>query len=528
MKVSTVAEMRELDRKAVEEFGITREILMENAGEATYFVILKEFGIQNKKFVVFCGSGNNGGDGFVVARKIHSNGGEVKVFLLARRGKYQGEAKKNLEVISRFPIDIKEVESIEEIKDDVFEADAIVDAIFGTGLDRDVDGIYRAAIELINESKKKVFAIDIASGVNGDSGQEMGCSVKADYTVTLGLPKIGNVLYPGYGRGGKLYVSHISFPPSLYESDSIKVEVAKPVPIPKRKPDTTKMDYGPVLVIAGAANYFWAPHASAYSFLKAGGGYVYLACPRSLAPSVAKRGKEVVFQPQKETSSGSIALENRDDLLELSTRMKMVVLGPGLSLNEETQDLVRELVRKIQKPLLIDGDGITAISQEIEIIKKRKAETILTPHSGEMARITKIERSEIEKNRVEVLQETARKLNAIIVLKAPHSLIGYPDKRVYINVTGDTGGRAGMATAGSGDVLNGTIAAMFCLGLGMEEAVRTGVFVHGLSGDLAAKEKGPDGMTAQDILDFLPYAMRNYRENLAGLSQDLYDTIHII
>jgi hydroxyethylthiazole kinase-like uncharacterized protein yjeF len=528
MKVSTVAEMREMDSTAVEKFGIDREILMENAGEAAYFVIMKEFGIQHKKFVILCGSGNNGGDGFVIARKIHSNGGDVKVFLLAKKERYQGPAKKNLEIVSRFPIDIKEVESIEEIRAEFFEADAIVDAIFGTGLDRDVDGIYREAIQLINESKKKVFAIDIASGVNGDSGQEMGCSVKADYTITLGLPKIGNMLYPGYGRGGKLYVSHISFPPSLYESDSIKVEVAKPVPLPERNPNTSKMDYGPILVIAGAANYFWAPHASAYSCLKAGGGYVYLACPKSLASSVAQSGKEVVFHPQKETSSGSIALENRDDLLNLSEGMRMVVLGPGLSLNEETQDLLRELAKNIQKPLLIDGDGITAISQDIAILKERKAATILTPHSGEMARITKIERSEIEKNKVAVLQETAQKLNAIIVLKAPHTLIGYPDKKVYINVTGATGGRAGMATAGSGDILNGTIAAMFCLGLSIEEAVRTGAFVHGFSGDLAAKDKGADGMTAQDTLDFLPYAIRHYRENLAGLSQNLYNTIYTI
>ena len=528
MKVSRITEMRQLDRKAVEEFGITTEILMENAGEAAYSVILKEFGVQNKRFIILCGSGNNGGDGFVVARKIHSNGGEAKVFLLAGRERYQGSAKKNLEVISRFPIDIREVSSIEEIKGDVFETDAIIDAIFGTGLDRDVGGIYREVIQLINESKKKVFAIDIASGINGDSGQEMGISVKADYTITNGLPKIGNLLYPGYGRGGKLYVSHISFPPSLYDSDSFKVEITKPVPIPERDANTTKMDYGPVLVIAGAANYFWAPHASAYSFLKAGGGYAYLACPKSLVPSVAKRGREVVFQPQKETDSGSIALENKDDLLELSRGMKMVVLGPGLSLNEETRKLVRELTREIEKPLLIDGDGITAISQELEIIKERKAATILTPHLGEMARISKIERGEIERNRVDVLQETARKLNAIIVLKGPHSLIGYPDQRVFINVTGTTGGRAGMATAGSGDILNGTIAAMYCLGLNIEEAVRTGVFIHGLSGDLASEDKGPDGMTAQDILESLPYAVRDYRENLDIISENLYDTIYVV
>jgi len=170
MKVANVAEMRELDRRAIEEFGIPAEILMENAGGATYFVILKEFGIQNKKFVVFCGSGNNGGDGFVVARKIHSNGGEVKVFLLAKRERYQYPARKNLEVISRFPIDIKEVEAIEGVRSEVFEADAIVEAIFGTGLDRDVDGIYREAIQLINESGKKMFAIDIASRLTMPNG----------------------------------------------------------------------------------------------------------------------------------------------------------------------------------------------------------------------------------------------------------------------------------------------------------------------------------------------------------------------
>ncbi len=528
MKVARVAEMRELDRKAVADFGITTEILMENAGIAAYSVILKEFGIQNKKFVIFCGAGNNGGDGFVIARKLHSNSGEVKVFLLAPRGKYQGAAKRNLEVLSRFPVEIKEVESIERIKDGVFDADAIVDAMFGTGLDRTIEGLYRDTIQLINESQKKVFSIDIASGINGDTGQEMGSSVKADCTITFGLPKVGNLLYPGYERGGELYVSHISFPPSLYDSDSIKVEVANPVPIPERKSDTNKMDYGPILVIAGAANYFWAPHASAYSFLKAGGGYVLLACPKSLAPSVARRGKEAVFHPQKETTSGSIALENKNDLLELSERVKMVVLGPGLSLNEETQELARELAREIKKPLLLDGDGITAISGEIEILMERQAETILTPHLGEMARITKMERDEIEKNRVDVLQETARKLNATIVLKGPHSLIGSPDQRVSINVSGTTGGKAGMATAGSGDVLNGTIAAMFCSGLNIVEAARTGVFIHGLAGDLAAKEKGPDGMTAQDVLDSLPYAVRYYRENLAQISENFYDTIYVV
>jgi ADP-dependent NAD(P)H-hydrate dehydratase / NAD(P)H-hydrate epimerase len=528
MKVSNVDEMKNLDRMAVEEFGIPPEILMENAGNAAYFVILKEFGIKNKRFVVFCGAGNNGGDGFVTARKIYSSGGDVRVFLLSEKERFKGHAKKNFEIISSFPLEIKPISKVKDIESDILWADAVVDAIFGIGLDREVTGIYKEVISLINKSRRKVFSIDIPSGINGDNGQEMGISVKADYTVTFGLPKLGSILYPGYGRCGKLYLSHISFPPSHYNSDWLKTEITQPIPLPERNANTTKMDYGPVLFIAGAQNYNWAPVASAYSFLKSGGGYSFLACPESMVPFLAGGGREVVFQPQRETDSGSIALSNKGALLELSERVKMVVLGPGLSLNEETQRLVRELAGEIEKPLLIDGDGITAVAQDTKIIRERKAETILTPHIGEMARLTKRQRSEIEGNRISILQETCEQLNAIIVLKGPHSLIGYPDQRVFINPSGDTKGKAGMATAGSGDVLNGVIPSMFSLGLESEEAVRIGVLIHGIAGDLAAKEKGADGMTAKDILNFLPYAVKHYRENTGEIAETLWDTIHII
>jgi len=517
-----------MDLRATDEYSIPPEILMENAGDAVYSVIQKEFGVDGKNFIVLCGPGNNGGDGFVIARKLHSSGGDVKVFLLADRTKYYGAAKKNLEIIERFPFEIKEVNSARQLKNDLAAADAVIDALLGTGLDRNVEGLLKQVIKAVNTSGKKVFAVDIASGINGDNGREMGISVKADVTVTFGLPKLGNLLYPGYNRGGKLYVSHISFPYAFYESDTIKVELAKPVRLPERQADTNKMDYGPVLVIAGAANYYWAPHASAYSFLKAGGGYVYLACPKLLAPSVAKKGREVVIQPQQETKSGSIALENKDNLLKLAERMKMVVLGPGLSLDEETQTLVRTLVKEIEKPLLIDGDGLTAIADNPQIIKKRKAATILTPHMGEMSRLTRMDKSEIEKDKVGILQATAAKLKAYIVLKGAHSLIGCPDGRVFINTSGDTEGKSGMATAGSGDILNGAIAAMFCLGLSIEDAVRTGVFIHGLSGDMAAKKKGPDGMTAQDILNTLPLAVQYYRKNLGAISADYYKTAFVI
>lgn len=524
MKVSRVSEMRALDRTAIEEFGIVAELLMENAGQAVYFVLLKEFGIKGKNFVIFCGLGNNGGDGFVVARKIHSSGGAVKVFVLGDPGRFKGAAKINLDIVSRLPIEVRRIECAEAVKTEVVHCDGIVDAILGTGLTRDVAGLYRDVIELINESGKTVFSVDIPSGVHGDTGKVMGVAVEADYTITFGLPKIGNMLFPGYDLCGKLYVSHISFPPSIYNADTLKVEINHPVRLPTRDKDTHKGDFGEVLFVAGASSYFGAPYFAALSFLKAGGGYSRLAAPESIVPFIASKGSEIVFVPQVETSSGSIALQNKRTLLELSERMDMVILGPGLSLEKETQQLVRELAGEIDKPLLIDGDGITALCQDLQIVKGRKAETILTPHVGEMSRITKMSVREVDANKIDVLQRTARELNSTIVLKGAHSLVGYPDERVFINMSGNPG----MATAGSGDVLTGTIAAMFGLGLSVQEAVRKGVFMHGLAGDLAAEDKGEDGITAQDILDYLPLAVKMDREGLKDRLRDRYIGAHVV
>ena len=524
MRVSTVSEMRALDRTAIEEFGIVEELLMENAGQAVYFVLLKEFGIRNKQFLVFCGLGNNGGDGLVVARKLHSNGGTVRVFVLGDPARFRGAARLNFDMVSRLPIEVRLLESTEMVDTDVAHCDAIVDAILGTGITRDVGGLYRDVIECINQSGKTVFSVDIPSGVHGDTGKVMGSAVRADYTVTFGLPKIGNMLFPGYNLGGRLYVSHISFPPSMTCADSLKVEISGPLQLLARSKDTHKGDFGEVLFIAGAAGYYGAPYFAALSFLKAGGGYSRLAAPRSITPFIANKGGEVVFLPQNETSAGSIALDNKRALLELSRRMDMVVLGQGLSLEAETQQLTRELAAEIEKPLLIDGDGITALCQDLQIVKNRKAETILTPHLGEMARITGMGVGEIDASKVPVLQHTTRELNAMIVLKGGHSLIGYPDERVFINLSGNPG----MATAGSGDVLTGTIAAMFGLGLPLEDAVRQGVFVHGLAGDLAADDRGEDGSTAQDILDCLPLAVKAVREGLDENLRDRYAGARVV
>jgi len=518
VKISSVTEMRDLDKTAIEVFGIKEELLMENAGDATYSAISTSCGIEGKTFIVCCGIGNNGGDGFVIARKIHSNGGRVKVFILGDKGKYRGAARLNLDIISRLKIEMREVTSVESIRMDVAHSDAIVDAIFGTGLVREVAGLYRDVIELINGSGKTVFSVDIPSGVSGDSGQVMGVAVKADYTVTFGLPKTGNILFPGHERCGNLFVTHISFPPQIYNADTLLVEINRPKRLPPRDRNAHKGSVGQVLFVAGASNYFGAPYFSALSFLKAGGGYSRLAAPASMTSSVAVKGSEIVFLPQKETDAGSIAFENRDALLELAGRMDMIVLGPGLSLNRETQELVRALAAEINRPLLIDGDGITAISENHQIIKDRASDTILTPHPGEMSRLTGVGVQEIEGSKVDLLQRTSRDLNAVIVLKGSRSLIGFPDNRVFINMSGNPG----MATAGSGDVLTGTIAAMFGMGLDLRESVLKGVFIHGFAGDLAAEEKGEDGIIARDILNHLPLALKMDRNGLSDTYKDHY------
>lgn len=524
MKICNIDEMRNLDRRAMEEYGIVQELLMENAGQAAYYSILRETGIENKHFTVFCGSGNNGGDGLVVARKLHSTGARVRVIMLGDPTKFKGAAKQNLDIAEKIQIPMMDWKDVSQARETVQDTDVIIDAIFGTGIDREVEGKYRKAIELINSAGKTVFSLDIPSGVNGDSGQVMGIGVKADYTITFGLPKAGNLLYPGFEKGGKLYVTHISFPPALYDSEEINISANDPQPLPPRKRDTHKGDYGKALFIAGASSYLGAPYFSALSFLKAGGGLSYLATPGSVSGFIGNKGSEIIFLPQKETTSGSISSENKEQLLQFAETTDMVVIGPGLSLNEETQQLVRDLVAGINKPVLIDGDGITAVAEDTGCIKKRQAPTILTPHPGEMARLTQQSTAEILKNKIPVVQKTARELNVSVVLKGAHSLIGHPDERVFVNLSGNPG----MATAGSGDVLTGTITAMAGLGFSPEEAARMGVFMHGLAGDLAAGETGEDGLLADDIMNKLPAAMKALRESHHDITKNHYHKIHRI
>jgi NAD(P)H-hydrate epimerase len=403
-------------------------------------------------------------------------------------------------------------------------AEIIVDGICGTGITRDVDGAYRDIVERINDSGKPVVAIDIPSGVDGNNGALRGIAVRADRTVTFGLPKRGNLIYPGAAMGGRLSVTHISFPPQLIEESGITVVLNRPTALPPRRVDGHKGSYGDVLFVAGAAGYFGAPAFAALSLLRAGAGYARLAAPRSITSALAGIAPEAVFAPQDETPAGSLAAKALDPLLELSGRVDMVVLGPGLSLADKTQHLVRKLTSRIEKPLLVDGDGLTAVAADPDVVRYRAGATILTPHPGEMSRLLGQPVPEILGDPVGAVQRAVEDLGAIVVLKGAHSLIGLPDGSVHIN----TSGNSGMASAGSGDVLAGTIAAMHGLGLCAEDAARTGVFAHGLAGDLAAEEQGEDGIIARDLVEQLPSAVRLLRDEYATVTANHYDTVELI
>jgi hydroxyethylthiazole kinase-like uncharacterized protein yjeF len=522
MKVSTVEMMRELDRRAIEQLGIPGPILMEHAGHAVYEALQQRFALQGllgRNVCVICGAGNNGGDGFVIARKAHSAGAKVSVLLLGSPDRFSDDARANHRMLEPLGLTVEEGPSAERLAALCGQADAIVDALFGTGLAREVSGRYREAIEAINGAEAWVVSVDIPSGVDGNSGAIHGVAVLADLTVTFGLPKQGNLLYPGAARGGQLWVSSISFPPALQQVDELQTWLELPPPLPPRRADGHKGSFGDGLVIAGAGSYYGAPMFAALALLRAGAGYARLAAPRRVCEVVAGLAPEVVFVAQDEDPQGGLRGEGATELLELAAGLDAVVLGPGLGLGDGARELTQAFVEQLAAPLVLDGDGLTAICDDPSRLVARPGPTVLTPHLGEMARLTGREVSAIQADPIGAAREFACRFEVALVLKGAHSLVALPDGRVLINPSGNHA----MATAGSGDVLAGILGALLAGGqLGFADALRCGVFVHGLAGDLAAEALGADGVVARDILDHVPAALRRYREGYAELERDVY------
>jgi len=514
--------MRECDRRASEDYGLSDDILMENAGQALYEVLKSEYGLAGRRFVVLCGGGNNGGDGLVVARKLNSAGCDVRVCLLVDAASLRGAPARNLDAAARAGIAVQRLDSAAELVL-AGQCDVVVDALIGTGLSRSPEGLVADVIEQLNASCLPVVAADIPSGVSGDTGATPGAAVRAACTVAFGLPKRGNLLPPGRELGGKLFVSHISFPPALYSTVG-DVETNRLVALPPRRMESHKRDYGDVLFLAGARTYLGAPLFAVRSFLKAGGGYARLAAPESVAAVLGAHAGEAVMVPLRETESGSAALANLDELCELAAKVDLLVVGPGVSLDEQSQELVRGLVSRVSRPVLIDGDGITAVAARPQVLSGRKAPALLTPHAGELARLPGIALADVARDRVGVVQRAARELGAIVLLKGASTLVCGPDGLVSLNLSGNPG----MATAGCGDVLCGIIAALFGMGLELRAAAEVGAFVHGMAGDMAAERLGQDGLTATDVLEQTPMAIRGYRERFHDLKRNHYGRLNVI
>jgi NAD(P)H-hydrate epimerase len=483
MKVSTVEGMRELDKGAVETYGVPDLLLMENAGLAVYQLISERFTVPGRHFVVVCGGGNNGGDGFVVARKLHSQGAAVSIFLYGDPEKLFGSARTNYDILHKLPVGIDYSKNSRRLAGDIERCEAVIDAVFGTGISRDVEGDYAEAVETINRGGRPVVSVDIPSGVNGDTGAVMGTAVRADITVTFGLPKLGNILYPGAAHCGELLVSHISFPREHYTRDTLQYEINPAPDLPPRKPEGHKGSFGEALFVAGAASYYGAPVLCAGSFLRAGGGYSRLAAVEGVIRSVAGANPEIVYMPQPATPAGSIDPSCAHGLVETAGNADFVVVGPGLGREEGTEELVLELVRRVEKPLLLDGDGLFAVRNHPDTVTGRKAPTLLTPHPGEMGQLLDRPVPELLEDPAGSVRDASEKFGALIALKGARTVIGGGSRSIGINLTGNSG----MGTAGSGDVLAGIVPAMYCLGLDPETALRAGVFVHGLAGDLTAR-----------------------------------------
>ncbi|MGB2782936.1 MAG: NAD(P)H-hydrate dehydratase [Atribacterota bacterium] len=509
MKVVTSQQMKEIDRKAIEENNLFGLILMENAGLRIFQNLKKIYAnLRLKKVIIFAGSGNNGGDGFVVARHLYNYGVKVKVFLLAPFNKIKGEAGENLNIIDKMGVELIETETtkFEEIQEAVQNYDLIIDAILGTGLQGRVTGLKAKIIDLVNVAGKEVVAIDVPSGLDADTGKLEGPCIKATHTITLALPKIGLLLFPGASYAGKVTVEDIGIPSCLLKNNKIKTnkvtrEIVKSL-LPFRATYSHKGSFGKVLILAGSVGMTGAAYLASEAAMRSGAGIVVLGIPRSLNPIMEVKLTEVMTLPLAETEKQSLGEDVEETILKLMKDFSVLGMGPGISLELETQRLVRKIIEKSNIPLVVDADAIYAISKDTNILKKIKVPMVITPHPGEMAKLVNKDTDYILNNQLDITREIAQEFGIVVVLKGARTIIANKEGEAYINV----GDNSGMATGGSGDVLTGIICSLIAQGANNFSAAIAGVYIHSLAGDLARDIKGERGMIAGDILSQVPQA----------------------
>ena len=502
MKVVTAEEMREIDRGTIEEYGISGQLLLERAGLCVASRVRELFG--QRKVIVLAGGGNNGGDGLVAARQLFNEGWNVRVFLLVKEGKLGPDCLLQYRAAKKLGVPVEFRSQVEQ-KD--LHSAVVIDAIFGTGLSKPVVAPVSEIIRLINRTDVPVISVDIPSGISSDDGRIMGEAVKADATVTFGLPKIGHYLHPGAEYTGRLFVEDIGFPRELINSDRIMTEVVvrqdTALLVPERPAYSHKGIYGHVLILAGSRGKTGAALMAARACLRAGAGMVTIGVPEGIADIVQSVVAEEMVLPLPDDGTGAFS----DDALEkvlsfIAAKVDVCAIGPGIGVTPATKRLVPGLISVSTVPLVVDADAVNALQGNVAVLKTAKSPVILTPHIGEMARMTETLGSDILSD----LPGTARCFSSsyasYLVLKGAPTLIASPEGNVSINTTGNPG----MATAGSGDVLTGMIAGLLGQGMNPLDAAVLGVYLHGLSGDIAAADKGMHSLIAGDIIESIPAA----------------------
>ena len=512
MIVVTAEQMREMDRLTIQKYGVPSLTLMERAGQAVTQAILQNFARNAKQGVlIVAGKGNNGGDGFVVARLLKKKRIPCEVALLARKDELSPDAVHNLRAYLKLKGKVTEIsaDQLELLGECMSQKGLIVDAILGTGVKNEVRGLFGDAITMINTSGVPVVAVDIPSGLHTDNGTPLGVAVQAEMTVALGFAKLGEVIYPGLNYVGVLVVADIGIAEAAVAEVAPKTELLDRETIrwlvPRRAPDTHKGTYGHLLVVAGSRGKTGAAILACRAAMRTGAGLVTLAAPRSLNNIFAASLIEVMTEPLGDNAAEELEPLGDDDWHRLLERKDALLFGPGIGVTTATQNNLRWLLRNLDLPWVIDADGLNNLALEIGRLRHAKTAPVLTPHPGEMARLTGEKPGKKVTDRLAVAQAFAQERNVCLVLKGHRTLIAFPDGRVWINPTGTPA----MAKGGSGDILTGMIAGLIAqFPSDICTAVRAAVWLHGRAGEIGAAELTEQCLIATDLLRYLPGAIR--------------------